>query len=62
MPMIAWEVYNLNRFDEYSWIDTVFFDSKMDKKDVLKSLINHDGYDSEIAVRKHDPKLDAKTL
>ena len=33
-------------------IDTVFYVSSMTADDVRRSLINHDGYDSRIAVRK----------
>jgi len=45
--MIGWNVY-LNRKE----IDTVFFDKNCDKDYVLRALINHDGYDSRITVRK----------
>lgn len=44
--MIAWNVY-LNG----ELIDTVF-DTAKDAETVKKSLINHDGYDYRIIVRK----------
>lgn len=33
-------------------IDTVFYDPDMDEDEVRRSLINHDGYDARIRVRK----------
>lgn len=47
MPHVAWDVYLNGRL-----IDTVFYDSNCDKEYVRTSLINHDGYDSNIIVRK----------
>ena len=44
--MTAWDVY-LNG----KWIDTVF-DMEKDADEVKRSLINHDGYDWRIVVRK----------
>ena len=45
--MQAWDVY-LNG----KCIDTVFFMKGCDKEYVLNSLINHDGYDCRIKIRK----------
>lgn len=44
---IGWNAY-LNK----KLIDTVFFDASCSKEYVLKALINHDGYDSRITIRK----------
>ena len=44
--MTAWDIY-LNG----KWIDTVFGMEK-DADEVKRSLINHDGYDWRIVVRK----------
>jgi hypothetical protein len=33
-------------------IDSVHYDGSMDADDVKRSLVNHDGYDSEITVRR----------
>lgn len=44
--MIAWNVYLNGKL-----IDTVF-DRETDANEVKKSLINHDGYDHRIIVRK----------
>ena len=48
MP-IAFDVYLKSK-----QIDTVFYcdSAKVDKEEVRKSLINHDGYDPEIKVKK----------
>ena len=48
--MQAFDVY-LNRKN----IDTVFYSDsvKVDKEEVKKSLVDHDGYDPAINVRKH---------
>lgn len=52
MASTAWTV-TLNRKN----IDTVFFDKDCDKDYVLRSLINHDGYDPAIKVsRVRKPK------
>jgi hypothetical protein len=45
--MIAWNVYLNGRI-----IDTVFYDKNCDKEYVRNGLINHDGYDPRIVVRK----------
>lgn len=34
------------------WIDKVFFTSNVSKDEVKSSLVNHDGYDSNIIVVK----------
>ena len=43
----GWNVYLNGRL-----IDTVFYDDTCDAEYVRTSLINHDGYDSQIIVRK----------
>lgn len=43
---IAWDIYLNGKL-----IDTVF-DSEKDPEEVKKSLINHDGYDPGIKVKK----------
>lgn len=37
---------------DFFLVDTVFFDADMDRKQVRKSLIDHDGYPSNIVVDK----------
>lgn len=44
----AWNVYNRGGY----CIDTVFFDADMTADEVLRSLIEHDGYSYSIRVRK----------
>ena len=43
----AWNVYLNGKL-----IDTVFFTPDMGADDVKRSLVNHDGYDSGITVRR----------
>ena len=43
----AWEVYIGQR-----WIDTVFFQADMDAEDVKRSLVEHDGYSSNIRLKR----------
>lgn len=43
----AWNVYLNGRC-----IDTVFYDKNCDKDYVLRGLIDHDGYDPRIIVRR----------
>jgi hypothetical protein len=43
----AWNVYLHGKL-----IDTVFNDPRDTREEVKKSLVNHDGYDSEIIVKK----------
>jgi hypothetical protein len=43
----AWNVYLDGKL-----IDTVFYDKDCDADYVKRGLINHDGYDSSITVRK----------
>lgn len=45
--MQAWNVYLNGKL-----IDTVFFNKNCDKDYVKDSLINHDGYDYDINVRR----------
>lgn len=47
MNSIAWNVYLNNRL-----IDTVFYTPPCNKEYVRDGLINHDGYDHRIVVRK----------
>lgn len=54
--MTAWNVYLNGRK-----IDTMFYSGKVDAEEVRRSLINHDGYDARIVVRK-DRKLSDKEL
>jgi hypothetical protein len=44
---IGWNVYLGGKL-----IDTVWFDEDMSAEDVRRSLINHDGYDPAITVRR----------
>lgn len=44
--MKGWNVYLHGRL-----IDTVYFDQSMTKDQILRSLINHDGYDYRIKVK-----------
>jgi hypothetical protein len=41
-----------NVFKDKRRIDTVFFAKSISTEEVKKSLINHDGYDPTITVRK----------
>ena len=45
--MTGWNVY-LNG----KWVNKVFFVETETKEQILKSLINHDGFDSSIAIKK----------
>lgn len=45
--MTAWNIYLRGKL-----IDTVFYDTSCDRDYVRHSLINHDGYDENIVVRK----------
>ena len=47
MKMQWWNVYLYGRV-----IDEIPFDASYDAIDVYKSLVEHDGYDSRIAVKK----------
>jgi len=47
MKTIGWNVYLYGRL-----IDTVFYDDDMSADVVYHSLVNHDGYDYHIEVRK----------
>jgi hypothetical protein len=47
MPSHAWNVYLHGRL-----IDTVFYTADCDADYVRRSLINHDGYDAGIVVRR----------
>lgn len=43
----GWNVYLHGK-----WIDTVFFAKDCDRDYVLRALIDHDGYDPAITVRR----------
>ena len=43
----AWNVYSGGKK-----IDTVFYDSNIDKEDVKRGLVDHDGYDSNITLKR----------
>lgn len=45
--MIGWNVYL-----DGKWIEKVFYTADCDKDYVVNSLIKHDGYPSNITVRK----------
>lgn len=47
MAAQAWNVYLRGKL-----IDTVFFTHDIDADTVRRSLVNHDGYDSAITVRR----------
>ncbi len=50
-PAIGWDVWRVNDDGVCSKIDTVFYDATCDRKYVYDSLVNHDGYDSDIRLR-----------
>ena len=53
MRQIGWDVFLRGR-----WLDTVFYNERFDggavvtAEDVKKGLVEHDGYDSAIAVHR----------
>ncbi len=47
MKAIAWNVYLRGKL-----IDTVWYDADISADDVKRSLVNHDGYDAAITIRK----------
>ncbi len=47
MAHTAWNVYLNGKL-----IDTVFYDADIDADTVRRSLINHDGYDPGITIRR----------
>ena len=47
MTTQPWDIYLGSR-----WVDRTFFDSDIDREQVYKSLVNHDGYRSDIRVVK----------
>lgn len=48
---IGWNVYDLiEDTGRYEWIDTVFYDASCDRQYVRNGLVNHDGYNSSIAL------------
>lgn len=49
--MQKWNVYIDGEYKD-DLIDSVFFDSDLDEKYVRDSLINHDGYASDITIEK----------
>lgn len=53
--MTAFDVYRPTKTGKsLRWIDTVFYSdsAKVTRDEVRRSLINHDGYPSDIVVRK----------
>lgn len=59
MKQIAWKVYSESGWQHDSngrlvtkHRDTVFFDSDIKADDVRRSLVDHDGYPSDIIVKK----------
>ena len=56
MPMVFWDV-SLNGKN----IDSVPYDEDCDADYVRRSLIEHDGYDPNIKVRKHRRKANAES-
>ncbi len=46
-PQEAWDVYEGMR-----WIDRVFYVAGMTAEEVKRSLVDHDGYNPRIMVRK----------
>lgn len=48
MKQTAWNVY-LNG----KWIDTVFYTPDCDREYVKSSLVNHDGYNPNITLRRN---------
>lgn len=47
MKQTAWDIYLNGKL-----IDTVFYDNDCDEWYVRDGLVNHDGYDSRIIVKK----------
>lgn len=45
----AWNVYLNGKL-----IDTVFFDADIERDAIIRSLIEHDGYDPGITVRRNN--------
>jgi hypothetical protein len=50
--MQAWNVYLINKHGVEIEIDTVFYNNNCDAEYVKKGLIEHDGYNPNIEVRK----------
>lgn len=50
--MTAWNVYVPKECDVDELIDTVFYSGNVDADEVRKSLIEHDGYPSNIIVEE----------
>lgn len=46
VEMEAWNVYENGK-----WIDTVYYVPGMSDREILKGLIDHDGYPSNIKVK-----------
>lgn len=55
-PMTAWDVFKPWTGDSDEYLDTVFYVSTMDADQVRDSLIRHDGFDSDIIVKKNNSK------
>lgn len=61
MSSVAWDVFQEERHEwgsssrvQMNWVDTVFFDADCDAWYVRRSLVGHDGYDSDIQIRRSD--------
>lgn len=52
--MKAYRVYTEDQYGEETEIDTVFWCDNSDADEVRRSLINHDGYDSNIIVEEEE--------
>lgn len=51
MRQVAWNVYwKDSSLKGYKLLDTVFFDEDCDKEYVYDSLVNHDGYPTDIKI------------
>ena len=50
--MKAYRVYTEDEYGNEKEIDTVFWCDKSDAEEVRRSLINHDGYDSNIIIEE----------
>lgn len=55
-PMTAWDIFKPWAGDSDEYLDTVFYVSTMNADQVRDSLIKHDGFDSDIIVKKNNSK------
>jgi hypothetical protein len=47
MRQQAWNVYLFGK-----WIETVYYQPNVDREEVLQGLVDHDGFDARISVRR----------